>query len=75
MKDKVQAIAQYEVVADSSDDHLASVAADVVSALVNLGYSQSKAQEAFHVVRQNLSEDNLHPPLEELLRLTLRSLA
>jgi Holliday junction DNA helicase RuvA len=75
LKDKVQAIAQHEIATDSFDGHLDSIATDVVSALVNLGYSQAKARDAYHIVRQNIPEDSPEPSLEELLRLSLRSLA
>ena len=49
---------------------------DAVSALVNLGYSQARAEEALHGVRRRLdTEDMLSMPLEELLRQALRALA
>jgi Holliday junction resolvasome RuvABC DNA-binding subunit len=51
------------------------VAADVISALVNLGYPRAKARDALHAVRLALPEDQPDPPIEELLRLSLRSLA
>jgi Holliday junction DNA helicase RuvA len=49
---------------------------DVVSALVNLGYPQSRAYIALAAVKRRLSPDALaEMRLEELIRETLRSLA
>jgi Holliday junction resolvasome RuvABC DNA-binding subunit len=64
-----------EDIAEPYDNMSDSVAADVISALVNLGYPRGKAREALHKVRQSLPEGQPEPPLEELLRLALRSLA
>lgn len=51
------------------------VAQDVVSALTNLGYPPAQAKEALRRVRHSLPQDQPAPPIEEILRLTLRSLA
>ena len=49
---------------------------DVISALVNLGYPQSRAHIALAAVKRRLSQESLAEiRLEELLRETLRSLA
>ena len=51
------------------------VGLDVVSALTNLGYPPAQAREALARVREALPAGLPAPPLEEILRLTLRSLA
>lgn len=51
------------------------VADDVVSALVNLGYPQAHAKRSLQAVLKALPEDQPAPPIEEILRLALRSLA
>jgi Holliday junction DNA helicase RuvA len=49
---------------------------DVVSALVNLGYPQSRAYIALSAVKKRIAPESLaEMPLEELIRETLRSLA
>jgi Holliday junction DNA helicase RuvA len=49
---------------------------DVISALVNLGYPQSRAHIALAVVRRRFSPESLADMrVEELIRETLRSLA
>lgn len=49
---------------------------DVISALVNLGYPQPKAQKAVAALKKTVSEDVFQSlGLSELLRKTLRSLA
>lgn len=48
---------------------------DVVSALVNLGYPPAQAKEALRNVRRHLPAELPEPPIEEFLRLALRSLA
>lgn len=48
---------------------------DVISALANLGYPETRANEALNLVRRRLSDDNFsNMPLEELLRRTLGAL-
>ena len=78
LKDKIQGFAelashpqQTPVGAEAADQ----VADDVVSALTNLGYPATQAKEALHRVRQALPPGQPAPPLAEILRLTLRSLA
>jgi len=51
------------------------VVSDVVSALVNLGYPQVQARQALKNVFKSIPNDEAVPPIEELLRLSLRSLA
>jgi Holliday junction DNA helicase RuvA len=49
---------------------------DVVSALVNLGYPQSRAHIALAAMKRRFSQESLDEmPLEQLIRETLRSLA
>ena len=49
---------------------------DVVSALVNLGYPQSRAHIALTAMKRRFSPESLaEMPLQELIRETLRSLA
>lgn len=79
LKDKVRPFADLEpraaeVKADAREEN-DQVSADVVSALVNLGYPQNQAKEALRLVHKSLPEGLPAPPIEELLRLTLRSLA
>lgn len=67
LQDKVQALAQdlpEPVVADESE-------ADLVQALVNLGYKESLAQRAVFQVK----DQNPDAPFHELLRLSLQRLA
>jgi len=78
LKDKIQAFAelanhpqQAPLEAEATDQ----VACDVVSALTNLGYPAAQAKDALHRVRQALPQGQPAPPLAEILRLTLRSLA
>ena len=53
-----------------------SVESDVVSALVNLGYPQTRALNALAAVKRRLPAEKLaEMKVEELLRQTLRSLA
>lgn len=75
LKDKVQAMSGHGEAVGRYDSLSDSVAADVISALVNLGYPRAKARDALHAVRLALPEDQPDPPIEELLRLSLRSLA
>ncbi|MDP2106410.1 MAG: Holliday junction branch migration protein RuvA, partial [Desulfobulbaceae bacterium] len=79
LKDKVRSFAELEArpsevkaaVLDESDQ----VAADVISALTNLGYPPAQAREALRRVRNSLPDGQSAPPIAELLRLALRSLA
>ena len=49
---------------------------DVISALVNLGYPQSRAHIALAAMKRRFSPESLaEMPLQELIRETLRSLA
>ncbi len=75
LKDKVQGLCGKVDSVEPYDGLSDSVAADVISALVNLGYPRAKARDALHGVRQSLDESHPEPPIEELLRLSLRSLA
>jgi Holliday junction DNA helicase RuvA len=53
-----------------------SVESDVISALVNLGYPQTRAYNALNEVKRRHSPEKLNEmKVEELLRETLRSLA
>ncbi len=53
-----------------------AVAADVVSALVNLGYADSVAREALRKVKKQLGEENFNSQkVEGLIREALRALA
>lgn len=79
LKDKVGAIAGW---IEGEPDFAAAVPAeggkekDVVSALVNLGYPQSRAYIALSAVKRRITpEALLEMSLEELIRETLRSLA
>jgi Holliday junction DNA helicase RuvA len=78
LKDKIQAFADVEtqshepqILSEATDQ----VADDVVSALTNLGYPSAQAREALRRVRLDLPPGQPAPPIEEILRLTLRSLA
>lgn len=78
LKDKVHAFA--ELASQPHEPRPApeaadQVAQDVVSALTNLGYPPTQAREALRRVRQALPAGHPPPPIEEILRLTLRSLA
>ena len=78
LKDKVQAFAELAVAPHETQmagEKLDQVADDVVSALTNLGYPPAQAREALRRVRQSLPQGQPAPPIEEILRLTLRSLA
>nr|MBF0221377.1 Holliday junction branch migration protein RuvA [Desulfobulbaceae bacterium] len=78
LKDKIQAFVNPddsthgEQAGSDVDDQVAS---DVISALVNLGYPQSQARQALRNVLKSVPHAEPSPPIEELLRLTLRSLA
>ena len=80
LKDKMDFIPEAETVslsrsgaAQAGDDRLIE---DVMSALVNLGYQKSSAQTAVDKVRRQMGDEEFAGlRLEELLRLTLRTLA
>jgi Holliday junction DNA helicase RuvA len=78
LKDKVQPfadLAAHPQAAPAVQEEVDQVGADVVSALSNLGYPPAQARDALSRVRQALPPNLPPPPIEELLRLTLRSLA
>ncbi|MDH3360279.1 MAG: Holliday junction branch migration protein RuvA [Desulfobulbaceae bacterium] len=78
LKDKVQFMpSSLEVVSSTSSASVSNdMSSDVVSALVNLGYSQAQAEEALHDVRRQLDPEAFQSmPLEEMLRQALRVLA
>ena len=62
-----------EIIADTGDH---GTTADVISALVNLGYPSIRAHQALAVVRKRIPSEKFSAlRVEELLRETLRSLA
>ena len=62
-----------EIVADARDH---TTTADVISALVNLGYPSVRAHQALAVVRKRMAPEKFSAlRVEELIRETLRSLA
>jgi Holliday junction DNA helicase RuvA len=62
-----------EIIADAGDH---GTTADVISALVNLGYPSIRAHQALAVVRKRIPSEKFSAlRVEELLRETLRSLA
>lgn len=79
LKDKVDFVVYEgdeggEIITAAQDDE--GPAADVISALVNLGYPPVKAQQALAAVKKRRSaEDFAGLRVEDLLRETLRSLA
>lgn len=75
LKDKVQAMLGQGGAVEQYDGLSDSVASDVISALVNLGYPRAKARDALHGIRHALPAGEPEPPIEELLRQSLRSLA
>ena len=78
LKDKIQPFADLASHPPPSRpvvEEVDQVGMDVVSALTNLGYPSAQAREALSRVRQALAPELPAPPIEELLRLTLRSLA
>jgi len=78
LKDKVHVFIdqdQTAVVQQAAMDLGGQVASDVISALVNLGYPQNQARQALKNVLKSVPKDEPAPPIEELLRLSLRSLA
>lgn len=78
LKDKMRPFAdlsQQAPLTKAEPEAVDQVGADVVSALTNLGYPQAQAKDALHRVRASLPPNQPWPPIEELLRLTLRSLA
>lgn len=78
LKDKIQAFADLAALPHEPlvvSEKVDQVAQDVVSALTNLGYPPAQAREALRRVQQSLPQGQPVPPIEEILRLTLRSLA
>ncbi len=78
LKDKIRAfadLAAQPMETRTVREEVDQVAADVISALTNLGYPPVQAKEALRRVRQSLAPELPPPPIEEILRLTLRSLA
>jgi Holliday junction DNA helicase RuvA len=62
-----------EMIADAGDH---TTTADVISALVNLGYPSVRAHQALAVIRKRMAPEKFSAlRVEELLRETLRSLA
>lgn len=78
LKDKVRAFADLTAPSPTkaaAPETADQVAEDVISALTNLGYPPTQAREALRRVRLALPPDQPAPPIEEILRLSLRSLA
>ncbi|MBU0673582.1 MAG: Holliday junction branch migration protein RuvA [Proteobacteria bacterium] len=78
LKDKVKflPISDSVVLPYSLAEHTDQLSADVVSALVNLGYSPANARKALDQVVRGLGDDEYAAlALGDLLRLALRSLA
>jgi Holliday junction DNA helicase RuvA len=78
LKDKVQAFAEDSGSVDSAAPDVTAdewLIDDVVSALVNLGYPPPQAKAALNKVMEQYSPELPPPPIEEILRLSLRSLA
>jgi len=77
LKDKIQDFAEVADPVNSSpikitaDERLIN---DVISALVNLGYPQTQAKAALDKVMEQHPAKLPQPPIEEILRLALRSL-
>jgi Holliday junction DNA helicase RuvA len=77
LKDKVQFIPASEsaIVSPGPAEIEDQQSADVISALVNLGYPPANARKAMERVRQEAGDDDFGKlSLEELLRLALRSM-
>lgn len=78
LKDKIEFVPDSAAVAGgpSPSRPVDDVSLDAVSALVNLGYPQARAEEALADVRRQQEEGDVSPlSLEELLRQALRVLA
>lgn len=78
LKDKIHAFVGHDdsiVGGQSAVDVDDQIASDIISALVNLGYPQVQARQALKNVMKSVPKDEPNPPIEELLRLALRSLA
>ena len=78
LKDKIQFVPESPsaVPAQGNTRPAEDLSLDAVSALVNLGYPQTRAEEALHdVLRQQDPEAVQDMSLEELLRQALRALA
>lgn len=76
LKEKVQALPESSVPPPVGPDAALAdrLASDVCSVLANLGYPPAAAKEAVAKVRLALPAGGGDPPLEEFLRLALRSL-
>ncbi len=78
LKDKVRDFADRSIDETSASAEISSgseTAQDVISALINLGYPPAQAEKAMQKVVAGLPAGLPEPPIEEILRLTLRSLA
>ncbi|MFC1513087.1 Holliday junction branch migration protein RuvA [Thermodesulfobacteriota bacterium] len=78
LKDKIQFVPELPgaVAGQGTGSPADDLSLDAVSALVNLGYPQARAEEALQDVRRQLGpEAVLSMALEELLRQALRALA
>lgn len=78
LKDKIEVLAMTTSAASLDVGEVPDIGpgADVISALVNLGYSAASAREALAAVRRQLSVDAFEKAsLADLIRQTLRSLA
>ncbi len=78
LKDKVQFLPALDRVAiqPGTPPETDQKGRDVVSALVNLGYPPAGARRALEKIKESCGEDDYEAlPLEELLRLALRSMA
>ncbi len=78
LKDKVRDFADLsadETPASAEKSPGSETSQDVISALVNLGYPAAQAEKALKKVVAGRPAGEPEPPIEEILRLTLRSLA
>jgi len=78
LKDKVRDFVDLsvnETPAGAEKSSGSETAQDVISALINLGYPAAQAEKALKKVVAGLPAGVPEPPIEEILRLTLRSLA
>ncbi|MBU0729267.1 MAG: Holliday junction branch migration protein RuvA [Proteobacteria bacterium] len=76
LKDKVQFIPAFGQNLERNESRMDGgnqKIADVISALVNLGYTPLRAREALEIVRRKVKDDFQTMTLEELLRQALRS--
>lgn len=72
LKDKIAASGIVPVPAESGAPGGSREAGEAVSALVNLGYKKPAAEDA---VRKVCKEEDVCPPLEELIRRSLKTLS